>query len=434
MPLTVLNWNIQNFGLTRSADADRIAQVARVIRDANAHIVCIQEIQVSSFADAATVMTRINNALVTLGGAAYNYILTPSSGFEMYAYLYRGGANLQALTLGAAGPGSVNSTTVTAQTFVAHAGNTTAGHGPTGMTNYFPLFDYERRGNVARPPGLGIFRYAAPMGGARYLCILNWHNDATNTGFIRSNVGRLAASPLLTNASFNVTVGGGTATVDHFVIAADFNDALAPNPFPGYQVQIAPLTHLYGFDQTKDDDYGSTVDLRDALYDNLVTRMPTTPNALTPANPTVRDEPLRLHNERIGNTKTSFDASDILAQAQQQLDYRVRIVRKLNGRSRDVKGISKTSKMRFRNLLDTLPLGRIRTQRLTNEIGRLPIPPTQRTRLVNVATSFITAQVTLADRWATRAQNMNALRYNDCLFLMREWMSDHLPMTIQFTP
>lgn len=426
MPLKILNWNIQTFGVTRQQDADTMRQVCRVLNDAQADIACIQELVVSNWNDADSIVTSINNGLLNLGALQYNYILCPWNRFETYLYLYRAGVNLQAVTLGAAGPASVDNAGVSTATWTAYQGNTGTGFGPTGLDHYFPLFLYDKIGNAARPPGFGLFRYTDGFAVSRYICLLNWHNDASGTSFIQGNISRLAQTAIINAGHFNINAGGGVQNVNNIILAGDFNDALSPCPFPNYTRQFNVNTHLYNFDKNNDGTYTTSLALRDAAYDNLVTCL----NGLGAANQQVMDLPLRLMNEKKHQTKTALLASDLLAQANQQLDYRNRIISRIRSSKKSRRKISKTSLGTFRTLLKDVNLGRVRVGTMRTKINGLTIPPAQKAILVTFALTFIEKELTTVSRWVTRSRNMNGLLYNDALYLTREWMSDHLPLVI----
>lgn len=432
MPLKIMNWNIQNFGLTRAGREDTIKQVSRAIHDENANIVCIQELQVSSWSDAKFIVEKINHYLQSRNAPAYNYILCPWNRFEMYLYLYRGGVTLRALTLGANGDVAVDNGSISNVTWTEYQGNTTTGNGASGLNHYFPLFHYDKIGNAARAPGFGLFRYRDGNNNDHDICLLNWHNDASGKGFIKGSIKQLARTPIIAQGTFNITTNTGNRNVDNIVIAGDFNNELNSNPFTHYTRHIAELTHLGAFDKSNDGIYKDSSALRDATYDNLLTCLNV--NGLTAVSPGIVDLPKRLWDERNNKTKDALATSNLLAQADQQIDYRKRLISRITSNKKTKRQVSKKSREKFRGLLDQVNLGRVKKNNLRTRINGLDIPPPQQKLLVTAALMFIEVELTDVTRWAHRSQNMNAMNYNDALFLTLEWMSDHLPLVITLNP
>jgi hypothetical protein len=426
LPLKILNWNIRTFGVTRQKP-DVLRQVCRVLEDANAQIVCIQELAVSELARAVSIVNDINNGLTN----PYNYILCPHNKLEMYLYLYRN-ATVEALTLPQTGPLMLNNGGIVGGTFIAHNGNTTAGTGATGLQHYFPLFHYTGRGRSARPPGLGLFRYTDPHNAQHYICLINWHNDARGRRFIQTNIGRLANTPLVNNATFNIQVAGVTRTVNHIVIAADFNDALTTYPFPNaYTRHMTAFTHLHTYNRDNNHAFTTSLHLRDAIYDNILTSLAAT---LTAGASAIVDLPRRLMDERGTETKRALKTSDLLAQVNQQADYRKRMLSRLPKTRRGRNIIAKKNKGVLTNLLDDTNLGRIRKTRLETQIRGLTVPERQKTIMAEVALRFIEKELTGNYEWAHRLQNMTGLIYNEVLDLTQRWLSDHLPLFVTLNP
>lgn len=424
MPLKIMFWNIQSLGNTRSSKPDVLREICRHIENENADIVCIQEMRVSKFNAAAGIVAAINNRITV----PYQYIICPHNTFEMYLYLYRGSLNLQAAVLGANDPWYVDDTDLPTQNYTLTQGSTTGAYGITGLNNYFPLFDYKDR-RTGRAPGAGLFRYADPTGIIHWLTIFNWHNDACNRKYLKGNVDRLGDSPLIDAGTFTAAVNGVNRVFDSFIIGGDFNYNMA-NEYPNYVTQIPVRTHLFTFDKDNDSKFNTALSIRDRSFDNIMTWLNGNLNVSNQAVVDLAD--YYMNNKNI--TTAALLNSDLITQTLDVQFARDRLITRFS-LPKKKKQVSKKTMLDFKGIISKENLYQTRTGTMTRKIQAMQqVPPKQREILTSIATEFLTKELVTNNRWNLRLGDMNNLNYNDTLFLVRNWISDHLPVVATLNP
>jgi hypothetical protein len=431
MPLNIAFWNIQSFGTTRTGNTEVMTEVCRQISLLNADLLCIQELVVSNYTDASNIVAAINNGITV---ANYEFILCPHNGFEMYLFLYRptpvGGGTLRAVALAAGGRDQVDDTSLLTETFAIT--NLSTANGMNGLTRYFPLFNYPTIGNAARPPGIGLFQYTDGLGGVHNTAVFQWHNDASGTNFIAGNIRRLAQSTCIANRTFIADVAGTPTTFNNILVGGDFNNDLQNNPFANYVRQINANTHLHTFDINNDIGYTSTLHIRDACYDNILTSLAN----MTTANNGVFDIANYYWQNRNGLTGILLTNSNLLNRVNvvDQIEKRLLVKFSTNSLKKSPNKIAKTGKTKIRNLMLGINLLTVRTTRLTTLIQNERLSVRDTAVAIRVCNSYLQNELATTLRWNLRLQNMNGLIWNDVLCLTRYWLSDHLPVIITLNP
>lgn len=358
----------------------------------------------------------------------YQFIVCPHNTFECYLYLFKASDELKAVVLGSNGPVRVDDDDFPDTKFNLTKLSTVSGNGESGYHRYFPLYDYPGIGSGARPPGIGFFRYESPNSQVHWIAIFNWHND-TNSSFIKSNLVRFGESAIITDGSVTVNVNNNDETFDQIIVGGDFNYDMYSNPITNFTSEIANHTHLHTFDHDKDSDFNDSMSLRDASYDNILTRFGN--NALTVSSRTVRDLPDFYMGNKLVLTKTLLSNSNLVQQLNSQAGVRVRMVTKVKEHK---KKVSKKTTHEYKGVLNKENLFRVQSSVLIGKVNRMVIPQKQKDILVQVTEGFMTKELAKNTRWAQRSQDMSNLLFNDTLYLTRFWLSDHLPVYIELTP
>jgi hypothetical protein len=418
MPLKLLSWNIEQFGKKRSGDTDRLRQIRRVLNEANADLICIQEVKAETFHDVNAILGAVRSHVT-----GYEFILAPHNNLETYAWLYKPGA-LQPLTLRSSGPKEVDEHSLATTNFVPHAGSTTSGMGPSGLDHYFPLFRYQTM-RAGRAPGLGLFRYTHGTT-QRFLAVLNWHNDTARSFAFQNIKLFLHRTDCIRDGQLDIRLNNARVTVENLVIAADLNYALEQYQLPdNWELHVNEKTHLHRFTTENDSKFHTSNDVRDLRLDNILTILAT----LHVGSPTVGDLPRRLMLEATTQTKAALAESELIAQARQAARHRDRLF------ARAKKKINtKTHNPVIGAMLANTNLGRVGKQTLMRKIAALNIGDKHKATLAAVASDFLDKELAGHLRWIRRLDNMGGLLYNDTLSLTHTWMSDHLPLCVRIAP
>ncbi|MEA2690244.1 MAG: hypothetical protein QOJ39_1506 [Candidatus Eremiobacteraeota bacterium] len=312
MPVAVrvLNWNIQNFGPTKSGvkrgNLDVVKALAKVVHGASPpiDIFVMLELNTTVDATAVSVATMMQQALAANGGGNWQHcILSPNTGLEYYAFFIRDIAKTVPMTI--TGP-VVNGykpvvlggddVAVTAGEFTAY---TTAGV-PSPSAVYFPFIQPDLRRDVrlrtfptwtSRLPVLAPFYIPGASGANRLFPIVACHFSA--------NLFQAAAQlDLLQYFSLLRYLAPGTpgpialrvkppgaamaaATTNSVVLLGDFNvDWLAsPNAYApltttlGATAGINDTTHLVTYSNYSPRVQKTTAELAVNAYDNIFWRL-----------------------------------------------------------------------------------------------------------------------------------------------------------------
>lgn len=241
MAITILNWNVEQFGATRSANNNRLYWVCKTISDIDPDIASIVEIKTIDPATAILVANRIVNCLQNTFSKTYNYILSYDNDLEMHLFLYKT-STVDPICLGTDSPGIYNSFS-NVQFAVQRGVNTIFNVSNSGyLTNLFPLINYPYRG-TARPPALAFFQ---DRNTNDIFPILAWHNMA-KTNLAKTQMGRMTQAGYVTTPGFNINISGTPTTIPQLYISGDFNvnardTSSIRNPGAGYYTAFTNYT------------------------------------------------------------------------------------------------------------------------------------------------------------------------------------------------
>jgi hypothetical protein len=431
MGLKVMFWNIRHLGDTRTKKTEVITEVARFIRMYSPDILCIQELVVDTPNRAIAIIDSINKELKKNSHVEYNYILCPHNGFEIYVYLYKGSTQLNAVVLDNNAPDFVDENTISKQKFSLVTKST-----KLDWTNNFPLFDFKDRGSSARAPGIGFFIYQDVNNIKHNLSIFNWHNEA-QTGLPKTYIKRLSRVKSLQQGVFKIKIGNQEETFKNIIIGGDFNHNLDNNPFTINHQYVREIndtvkeknrTHLFKFDSDNDINFDTTLKLRDHRLDNILTKLTT----LKASNAKVIDIP-DYYKTNLLETKDTLDDSDLCKKIIARVKRKKALINQFGVKSK----ISKKNKTIYYNIIikleKTISFENITDNDIHKEIDKeMGIITKQKLILKTKTTSFINKESVRNKRWIDLSNNINAMLYNDALALTQEWISDHLPISIEF--
>ena len=319
----VMNWNIQNFGVTKSGQKynndDVIAAIAETVVDSHCDIFVMLEMNTTDLATARSLASDMRDYLRKKSPTDFaTVVLSPNTGREFYAFFVRDHAltipaplqSIDGAPAGAALP-------------------TTLGHGFTPLAK--AVFQQEQAGDVSnrffpllapdvalgglnagtrthlpnwpgsRRPALGLFRIAGATAGNAYLPILACHysadknrvqqgqqvNDMRNFSLLHGLAPGVAATA---RAKLKVrTLAGAAATTytpKYWCLLGDFNLDLIDDA-PTYDPLLDNTNNALGADATNSftnthmitpvnfttRNQHTTKDLAVALYDNFFIRM-----------------------------------------------------------------------------------------------------------------------------------------------------------------
>lgn len=205
MPVTVrvMNWNIQNFGETKSGanfgNYDVIRAIAQIVRNANIDIFVMLEMNTTRPAVARSLATDMRAYLraVSGGGTAWRtVVLSPNTGREFYAYFVRDNTKTVPMPLQSMVGGGALPTTL-GRGFGALANAIFAADQTSGVAaNYFPLVAPDLPDTVGattypswpgvRLPSLGLFRIAGASATNAYFPIVACHYAADSNKWRQS--------------------------------------------------------------------------------------------------------------------------------------------------------------------------------------------------------------------------------------------------------
>jgi hypothetical protein len=353
--LRIMNWNIQNFGPTKSGlkhgNFDVVRAIAKTVVDSGTDIFVMLELNTKDGAKAKDLAEIMLTALDKYtGGAEFKVcVLSPNTGLEFYAFFIRDTTKTAPLPIVGSAitpvPPEVlgESPSITDAYFAAST--------KTGvLAEWFPLLEpdtnqttrYKRKLTIPDWPGtrlpvLGLFYVPGASAVNRILPIVACHFAANDIlagqqiGALRyfsllSRLAGAAASP----APLGITPPGSVVRsifkTNDYVLLGDFNidyltnanayDTLTgADPSLGGTGWINVNTHLMTYKKFKEARPKSTEELVVSDYDNFFTRVnPGTPAAVTPGNPLWHDIP-----EEVQKRSLVLSAS---VQYYQELDQR----------------------------------------------------------------------------------------------------------------
>ena len=427
-------WNIRHLGDARNKKSEVIIEVSRFIQNESPDILCIQELVVDEIDRAVKIINAINAELSNNSHIQYNYIFCPHNGFEIYVYLYKGSNNLKALVLDKNAPDYVTYEdiefydNISSQKFKLTSGST--------QRNYddnFPLFHYKKRGESARAPGLGLFECTKSDNTKHYIAIFNWHNEAKSglpIFFIRG----LASDQLFYDEELDITTtNNNTVTFNNIIIGGDFNHNLVKTPFTedlNFKKELNERTHLNKFNVDNDGTYNDSASLRDHRLDNILTLLST----LSSSNALVTDLPAHYMTYK-NLAKTALDNSDLITQLISSKSKKKAIINQFTKKDK----ISKQSKSKYSEIINGNGIDKfginiyaILEDYISDEVEKInTIPTKQKQILKKKSKEFMSKTLTHSARWKNRSANINGLLWNDVLAFTQEWLSDHLPVSIE---
>lgn len=271
MAIKILNWNVEQFGSTRSANNERLNWVCKNISDIDPDIASIVEIKTINPATAILVANRIVNCLQNTFSKTYNYILSYDNDLEMHLFLYNTNT-VDPICLGTDSPGVYNFFGNT-QFAVQRGVNTTFNNNNSGyLTNLFPLINYPNRGS-ARPPALAFFQ---DRNTNDIFPILAWHNMA-KTNLAKTQMGKMIQAAYVTTPGFTINISGTPTAIPQLYISGDFNvNALDNNSaryytaFTNYTTAINAPTMLVRY--PVDCSFGGRSSVVNECFDNFIWR------------------------------------------------------------------------------------------------------------------------------------------------------------------
>jgi len=232
MALTIFNWNIEQFGKTRSAYPNRVNRACEVIKREEPDVATIIEVKSKKVSAVLPIANRLVQVLGQMG-TTYRYVLSHHNRLETHLYLYNP-ATVVPLVL-VKGTRVVYSEVELAKENLVEADDVSttsmgADAAPT-LFHYFPLLSYPQREDTHRPLCAGFFREKATK---TPFCVISWHNEAgsyrrTNSGVVTSdarpaaNLKKLAAAPFITKGYVQVQVQNQPTSVSWVVLTGDFN-------------------------------------------------------------------------------------------------------------------------------------------------------------------------------------------------------------------
>lgn len=334
--LRIMNWNIQNFGPTKSGvyynNYDVVLAIAKTVVDADTDIFVMLELNTTKVATASSVakimLAALNVYASSLGRTEFKVcVLSPNTGLEFYAFFIRDTAVTAPLPIvGSAttfSPPNVLGDDPPTITDAYFAASTKTGV----LAEWFPLLapDTNRTSqrkrvlNVPDWPGtrlpvLGLFYVPGASAVNRILPIVACHFSADEIqagqqiGVLRyfsllSKLAGTATSPVSlkitppgstvrSNFKTNDYVFLGDFNIDYRTNAAAYDTLTGADPNLGATGWVGFNTHLMTYKKFKEDRPKSTEALLVNDYDNFFTRVnPGTAAAVTPGNPVWDDIP-----------------------------------------------------------------------------------------------------------------------------------------------
>ena len=319
--VTVVNWNIQNYGPTKSGvhygNRDVVQAIAKVVNDVNADIFVLLEVNTTHVATALQVCDIMRDELraeaANPDGEWRRYVLSPNTGLEFYAFFIRDPNYTRPLPI--VGPlvagnvptilgGAGQATVAAAQFDAVPTANLRASH--------FPLLSPDLQNNhgtiplwpATRRPVLGLFWVPGASAANRLLPIVACHFAARDY-LARAQFRNLRYFSLLQALAaapppppppnpappppnpvlLNVRPPGGGGWVQHaanyYVLLGDFNvDFLSspgsyssirgtPRPDLGATEFVHDRTHLVTYRYFSPREYKTTASLAINAYDDI---------------------------------------------------------------------------------------------------------------------------------------------------------------------
>lgn len=468
MPLTITTFNIQTFGLGRAKQQDRLTQVAYAMNFMvpKPDIIGLVEITESKPYNACLVAQKLCDKMRKLDsyegpGRDYNYIITFYNKFETYVFLYN--------------PNTVNPLVIEEDDYKYYTiddkqseihikldeadfkeiskknstVNKKGAYDKVSIENVFPLLHFKDR-NFCRPPGLGIFKH-----GNKYVGVALWHNMSGNDSPAYSFMLNLAKSDLVTKQSFTIKSGNNTIQIKNLCVTGDFNVDLIEaeehdnDPYGEFvksNMKICvkgneALSYLNDYNYKWD--YPNSHPIYTVAFDNTIFRCPDYQFDKGFINPHVsnlisaKDFIMNfLKNSEFMSCEEGFDPDD-------DFDYEEgekpedRFQKYLEDKLYRYKNKKKPKYNPYQRKVIVEEFMKNRTELRNNKTGSLV-----QTKIIlgEVFSSFFSeAYEVYAStnefrqvRYKQLLERNETLKYSDVVFFLRQFISDHLPVTITF--
>lgn len=271
MPLKILNWNVEQFGLTRSSNSGRLFYVCQLIASVNPDVASVIEIKTLKPVDAITIAGRIVGMLQNKFNVTYNYILSYHNKLEMYLFLYNNNTVRPICLGGAARQVYTENNIINAAFSVQNGVNTTIDNNGY-LDNHFPLIEYYNI-QASRPPAIGFFR---DVNAGTNFALFAWHNMAGNKNNDSRPVADLedmSSSGYINNRYIDITINTVQVRIPSIILSGDFNvdylkRAGTYQYFTNFSVAINTPTILVDYSQNSS--YNKRADVVSACFDNFI--------------------------------------------------------------------------------------------------------------------------------------------------------------------
>jgi hypothetical protein len=366
--VTIVNWNIQNYGPTKSGqrygNRDVVKAIAKVVNDVNADIFVLLEVNTTHVATARQVAdimrAELREEALNPDTEWRRYVLSPNTGVEFYAFFVRDTSYTRPLPI--VGPvvagavptilGGAGQAAVTAAQFDAVPGQNL-------RASQFPLLSPDRHQYIhghqqpvppwpgVRRPVLGLFWVPTASAANRLLPIVACH-FAAQSWLARAQFNNLPYFSLLralapapppppppnpppappNPVQLNVRPPGGgwvQHAANYYVLLGDFNvDFLAfpqdygsirgtPRPRLGATQFVNDTTHLVTYYRYSPRDFHTTAELAINAYDDIFCRTTPTVVGVAGAQAQVMNIPEQVRTREL-QLKASVDHYRVLDQ------------------------------------------------------------------------------------------------------------------------
>jgi len=306
MPIRIMTWNIQQYGVKRSGDAVKTSLIGNRIAAHDVDIFVLIELNAKQGDAAIDILSKrlipeIEGWYQKLHGTTETYRYTIAYGHDIgsYAFVYK--SAIRSCSLRSSDPDVVND--LTKVKFIPSQSSTSFNASTSKLDYYFPRLQ-ENSGSkwYSRTPCFGGFQI-----GNNYLFFVALHNSAT-LAWGGYNLKHLDVFDVIYK-KLKLNINGTAVDSDTLVITGDFNvdhtnkkqidwyyqELISSN---AYDIQIPPgaeidrKTHLLEYDGVTS--YKSSLDLRSFGLDNFFTRR----NVVNAAKPEIVDIPKWIHDEK----------------------------------------------------------------------------------------------------------------------------------------
>lgn len=245
--LKIMNWNIQNFGESKTEKASVLDMIAGIVVGNQIDIFIVLELNTANAGTVTETLTTLAQILNDRAGGGTLYttiILSPGTGVEFYGFIVRDTAAVQPVTL--TGGSLSPEADLGARTFTVRNGASTVTNLGTG-SDYFPLivpaYVMPNQHNPAQWPGprkpcMALFKITFPGNNPQYVPIIAAHTRPGLMGqspawqiatvpftyavYRSAQRANPAPPPAVVGPDLTLDVGGPRA-VGNVIVTGDFN-------------------------------------------------------------------------------------------------------------------------------------------------------------------------------------------------------------------